>query len=199
MVEGVGTATDADAIAAAPRRRRLGRSRLLAGGAVLLAAAAALAVLLLVDRDDKAPAIETGVPVEVSVDELRDFAGSSDPLVYWAGPPDGQTLELTRLADASIFVRYLSAGAEIGDPRARFTTVGTYPRRRAFAETVTASRRRGNAHTTLSGGGIVVWSTSRPTSVYMAKPGTGVLVEVYDPSPERARSLVLSGDVEPVR
>jgi hypothetical protein len=49
------------------------------------------------------------------------------------------------------------------------------------------------------GGGLATWSTERPSSVYLGFPGSNVLVEVYDPSPKRARELALSGRVGRVR
>ena len=49
------------------------------------------------------------------------------------------------------------------------------------------------------GGGLAIWSKKRPTSVYLAYPGSDYLVEVFDPSAERARELVLSGEVAPIR
>jgi hypothetical protein len=47
-------------------------------------------------------------------------------------------------------------------------------------------------------GGLAVYSTSRPTNVYLAYPGSNVQIEVYDPSAEQARSLISSGQVSPV-
>jgi hypothetical protein len=155
----------------------------------------AAAALIWLARGDEP---ELGAPAEASVAELRRVAESSNHAVYWAGPPGSRTLELTRTQGGNVFVRYLPRGTEIGDPRARFTTVATYPRSKAYAQAASAARRPGNARAAAPGGGIVVWSRRRPTSVYVATPGTGVLVEVYDPSPQRARALVLSGAVGPV-
>ena len=47
-------------------------------------------------------------------------------------------------------------------------------------------------------GAIAVYSKSRPTNIYLAYPGSDVQIEVYDPSPAQARSLVASGRVVPV-
>ena len=51
----------------------------------------------------------------------------------------------------------------------------------------------------IAGGGLVVWSQTLPTSVYVAFPGVPQLVEVYAPDADQARRLALSGNVRPVR
>jgi hypothetical protein len=49
------------------------------------------------------------------------------------------------------------------------------------------------------GGGIAVYSSSTPTNVYVAYPGSNLQIEVYDPSAERAQQLVTSGQVAAVQ
>ena len=46
--------------------------------------------------------------------------------------------------------------------------------------------------------GIAVYSRARPESVYIAYPGRELQIEVYDPSPRKARQLARSGRVKPV-
>ena len=48
------------------------------------------------------------------------------------------------------------------------------------------------------GGGIGVYSSSQPTNVYVAYPGSNLQIEVFDPSAKRAQQLVASGQVTPV-
>ena len=139
-----------------------------------------------------------GVPREVSVQELRDFAGAQSSAVYWAGAIPGRRLELTE-AGNNVFVRYLTGEAVVGDGRPAFTTVGTYPFESAYAEVRERGRARGMESRPAPGGGLATWSTERPSSVYLAYPGSEQLVEVYDPDAERARELALSGEVGPVR
>jgi len=45
----------------------------------------------------------------------------------------------------------------------------------------------------------MLWSLDRPTSVYFARPGSDLLVEVYSPDPEQAKGLVRGGAVAPLR
>ena len=45
----------------------------------------------------------------------------------------------------------------------------------------------------------MLWSLQRPTSVYVARPGSDLLVEVYSPDAEQAKALARSGAVAPLR
>ena len=47
-------------------------------------------------------------------------------------------------------------------------------------------------------GGLATWSEKRPGSVYVAYPGSDLLVEVFSPDSSEARRLVLDGDVGPI-
>lgn len=158
-----------------------------------------VAALLLFTSLGGAPSPEPGEPQEVSVQDLRAFASSSDGPVYWAGAVPGRTLELTKTNRNHTYVRYLGAGAQPGDRRAIFTTVATYPRQRSYQEATRAAKLKGAKSRPAPGGGLAVWRDSRPTSVYLAYPGQDALVEVFDPSPQRASKLALSGDIGPVR
>jgi hypothetical protein len=159
--------------------------------------AAALAVVF-ADRSARPTfELELGVPTETSVAELRSFASSRSGALYWAGPRSNERLELTETKSGT-FVRYLPGDADVGDRRSRYLTVATYAMPRAFAVASEAARRPGAIERELPGGGIAVWRTERPTSVYLAQVGSDRLVEVFDPDPLRARNLVMSGRVRPV-
>jgi hypothetical protein len=45
----------------------------------------------------------------------------------------------------------------------------------------------------------MVYDAERPTSIYFSYPGVKYQVEVYAPSSEEGRSLILDGKVKPVR
>jgi hypothetical protein len=51
----------------------------------------------------------------------------------------------------------------------------------------------------LKGGGIAVYDSARPTSVYFAYPDSKVQVEVFDPNGRTARNLVASGLIVPIK
>jgi hypothetical protein len=152
---------------------------------------------LILGRDDSS-APSTGASI-ASEAELREFATSTSTPVYWAGRRAGQTYELTRTSDGRVYVRYLPTDVEPGDPRPQFLTVGTYPRTNAWAELRRAARKPGAVSRRLSNDGLMVFSRTRPTSVYLGYAGSRYQVEVYHPSPNEARRLVTSGSVVPVR
>lgn len=149
------------------------------------------------DDSDSPPAAASANVV--SNDDLASFARSLDHSVYWAGQQEGRSLELTRTTDGRVYVRYLPKDVKPGDRRARFLTVGTYPRATAFAELQRAAKAKGAVSVSLPNRGLMVFSESRPTSVYVGYPGHRYQIEVFHPSGDRARSLVLSGQVKPVR
>lgn len=179
-----------------PRRRRL-RGALALAGVLLVAAGAAAAVYFVTREDSKLPP-ETGVPTEVSTDELRSYAASLGHVVYWAGPR-ADTLELTATARGDVFVRYLPAGVRVGDARSAYTTIGTYPLEDAYDVTTRRARTEKLVRRQSPGRGIAVWSRQQATSVYLVYPGSDFLVEVYDPKPARARRLAFTGTVGPIK
>ncbi len=135
-------------------------------------------------------------PVGMSSATLLAFAQGLGRPVYWLGPSAGFTYELTRTSSGNVFVRYLPRGVRIGDKRAAFTVVGTYPYPGALA----ALKAVPNAKkTNLTGGGVLVSTTADPLSVHLAYPGVDYQIEVYDPVAGRARTIALSGRVRPVR
>jgi hypothetical protein len=107
--------------------------------------------------------------------------------------------ELTRTAAGNIYIRYLPPNARAGDPRPAFLAIGTYPVPDAFARTRTAGKRTGAVAVGLKGGGIAVYDSARPTSVYFAYPNSKVQVEVFDPNGRAARNLVVYGRIVPIK
>jgi hypothetical protein len=182
---------------AGARTMRLSRPQMRLGALLALGLAAFLIGWLIYGRDDGSTSAN-GASAK-SEAELRDFASASSTPVYWAGPREGQTYEFTRTSDGRVYVRYLPEGVEAGDPRPQFLTVGTYPRPGAWAELRRASREPGAVSRNLPNDGLMVYSRSRPTSVYVGYAGGRYQVEVYAPSAGSARKLVLAGQVVPVR
>jgi hypothetical protein len=169
------------------------------GALVALGLVTFLAGWLVFGGEDKtSPPTQAPSVRGVSEAELRDFAASSKTPVYWAGPRTGQTYELFTTSDGRVYIRYLPAGVKVGDPRPQFLTVGTYPLPNGFAAVKRVGRAPGATTRKLPGGGIAVLSSATP-SVYFAYPKAKYQVEVYAPSGSTARSLVLGGQVVPVR
>ena len=145
-------------------------------------------------RGDESP--QAGAAAAVSAEALTSFASSHDGPVYWVGPMAARKLELTSTSTGT-FVRYLPLSASIGNS-ARAITVGTYPMRNAYATAVGRAKATQMTSREAAGGGLAVWSKTRPTSVYLAFPGVPQLVEVYSPDADQARTLALSGRIRPV-
>ena len=182
-----------------PRRRRPSRRLLL--GVVTLGALAAAAVLLFFAAFDGGERLELGKPKVVTIEQLRSYAEKKGAPVYWAGAPAaGFKLELTEVQGGRIFVRYLSADAEAGDPRAAFTTIGTYVSNGAYATTKGAVSREGAVLDDRGADGVVLYYKKAPTNVYVAKPADpNRLIEVYAPSGPGAQALAASSQIAPVK
>jgi hypothetical protein len=133
-----------------------------------------------------------------SIRRLNAFASSLRHPLYWAGSQPRFTYELSQTKDGRVYVRYLPQGVKLGDPTPNYLTVGTYPQRNAFETLRATAKKQGVRTIHLAGGGLAFQDTSHPTSVYLAYPDSDFQVEVFDPSPARARRLVASGQIKPV-
>lgn len=138
-------------------------------------------------------ALRAGVPTELSPRELRDYARLGGRDVFWLGPVLGTRLEVTEAGARGVFVRYVPAGKKIGDRATRYTTVATYLVKSAYRVAVRSGRSPGAVTESLPSGGLAVWRRDRPTSVFLAYPGSASLVEIFAPDPADARRLARSG------
>jgi hypothetical protein len=127
----------------------------------------------------------------VSASGLRARSAALGQDVYWLGSELARRYELERAADGNVFVHYLSGGT------LDTVTVGTYPLENAYAATVDAAAEPGWAMEHVEGW-LVIRRASSKTEVYLAAQGFPYQIEVYDPIPGRARTLVESGAVAPV-
>jgi hypothetical protein len=178
------------------------------GAVVAIAVAAAFVVWLVVRGNDDSSSASTTTgtsttprpigPVAATPAALRELSTSSKQPIYWVGPRAGQTYELTRTASGRVYVRYLPAGAKIGNRSAAYTIVGTYPTENALKVLNDLAKQPNEKTVPAPGGGVAVYSTTAPTNVYVAFPGSDVQIEVFDPSARKARQLVATGRVAPV-
>ena len=136
-------------------------------------------------------------PTAVSVNDLGNAASKVGHRVYWAGPVANTRYELTQTPSGSIYIRYLPQGVPVGT-KALFTLVGSYPVPGAYKVLQGLAKKSNETSFTAPGGAIAVYSKASPPNVYVAYPGSNVEIEVYDPSPKRARSLITSGQIAPV-
>jgi hypothetical protein len=167
--------------------------------AAALAAGGAYAAVTLTRDASPTLTLTVGVPAIVSPAEAADAAKLVGHEVYGVGALPGTRLELTRGSRDEVWVRYLSGDAQAGDRRASFVTVGTYKQAGAYEAARDASEGADSRSAELPGGGLMLWNLERPTSVYIASPGSDLLVEVYSPNAEQARSLARAGAVVPLR
>ncbi len=134
-----------------------------------------------------------------SVQQLKALAVTLGHPIYWAGAQPGDTYELTKTRSGSVYIRYLPQGVRVGVQRPDYLTIGTYPQKRALALLKATAAKNGVATMMLDGDGLAFVDKKHPTSVYVAYPNVDVQVEVYDPIRGRARQLVASGQIAPVR
>ena len=193
------SAVSASAATMPRKRRRPARGTVVALLlAALLAAGGAFAAVELT-RDEGSPLPAAGEPALLTGDVLSSVTAAVGHDVYGVAAPAGTRPEVTRGSGGEVWVRYLGPGAKLGDPRADYLTVGTYPRKDALAAAKAAAEGKQQRSAELPDGGMMLWSVERPQSVYAASPGSDLLVEIYSPDPERARALVSGGAVAPLR
>ena len=180
-------------------RAHTDRAVLLPLAAAVVVAAAIVGWLVL---DSRGPAKPTNVavgPVLVSAGQLTSASHSLGRPIYWAGPRDDSSYELTVTAGGRAYVRYLPRGAAAGDSRADFLTVGTYPGTHAFENLKKVSTGPAVHSNLLDDHGLLVAPKRLPKSVYVAYPNADYQVEVYDSVSGAARRLALNGLIVQIR
>jgi hypothetical protein len=179
------------------------RPELRIGAIVAIAVAVAVVVWLVIRNGDSGGSAQTphvtAIPaVSASTGRLHDLSVEAGRPIYWLGPQEDRTYELTRTTLDRIYVRYLPSGVAVGTKDAKYPLVGTYPVDNAYDVLKQLATTSGESSFSAPKGGLAVYSADRPTNVYLAYPGSEVQIEVYDPSAEHARELITSGQVVPV-
>lgn len=177
------------------------RQEIRVGAVIAVALAIGLVVWLIAIHgggSSSKPKVRAIAPTAASPDRVRSLAGEVGHPVYWAGPAAGTTYELTETGSGRIYIRYLPTGVPVGSRSARYTIVGTYPVASAYNVLNQLARKSGESSFPAPRGGFAVYARATPTNIYLAYPGKNVQIEVYDPSPRRARELISSGRVAAV-
>lgn len=174
-------------------RSRAQTQRFRLGAAIVIAVAAGLIVWLALRGNGSSSSNAKASVTAVSIAQIQNLANSVSHPIFWVGPKQGDTYELTRTLSGSIFIRYLPPGAKVGTQKP-YLTVATYPFSGAFAalQNVTGKNITSFA---APNGGLAQFSKSYPQSVHLAYPGVDYQVEVYAPTRGTARALVASGQV----
>lgn len=163
---------------------------------LVVALLGALAVLVL--RDDEVT-LTVDEPQVVSASQLSDLAADTEPPIYWVGERDGAEYEVTETSTGRIYVRYLEDGAEAGDERAEFVTVGSYPSRNGVASLRRAADNRDGAELgKTTDGAVLLIDPTSPNNAHFAYRGDKFQVEVFSPVPGEALRLASAGDATPV-
>jgi hypothetical protein len=172
------------------------------GAVIAVAALVAFVVWLLVRGGGSGSSGQSSAepisPEAATPAHIRDLSVEIGRPIYWLGPRENNVYELQRTVQDRIYVRYLPTDASVGTNSAAYPLVGTYPVQGAYNVLNSLAKVSGEASFTAPRGAIAVYSKSLPTNIYLAYPGSNVQIEVYDPSPAQARSLVASGRVVPV-
>jgi len=165
------------------------------GLALALAALVIVGLVVWLTHDDGHSEKSASGAEVVSADSLQTAAAERDTPVYWAGERPGTELELSQEGGDRIYVRYLTDGADAGDRRPDFLTVGTYGQSNPVATLRRQSRKDGAVLGRAPGNATFYFNRADPGSVYLAYPGVPVEIEVYDPNFKRALQLVNSGQI----
>lgn len=181
-----------------------GRGPTLRVGAIIAIALAVAFLAWLILRSGGDGSSEQPAPIKrapataVSAKDLLALQRELGHPVYWVGTKQGYSYELSRTADGNIYIRYLPPGINAGAEGADYLSISTYPNKDAFGTVKEASKRDNERVDRISGGGLAVSNPDLPGSVYVARPGSNLLIEVYDPSPARARKVATSGQLTPI-
>ncbi len=163
---------------------------------LVIALIGALALLFL--RDDEVT-LTVDEPEIVSASQLSDLAADADPPIYWVGERDGVEYEVTETSTGRFYVRYLEDGAEAGDERAEFVTVGSYPSRNGVGSLRRAADNRGGSELgKTADGAVLLIDPSSPNNAHFAYRGDEFQVEVFSPVPGEALRLASEGQATPV-
>jgi hypothetical protein len=118
--------------------------------------------------------------------------------VYWAGWKQGTRYEVTLAKGGSVYVRYLPARVQAGDPRSGLLTIATYPRSDAYADIGAAAKRAGAVSFAIPSNGLAVYDRASPANVHLAYPGEPWQIEVHGADAAKVAALVRAGKIAPV-
>jgi hypothetical protein len=157
---------------------------------------------------------ENAIPVSTTVAatpaQLSALATSAGYPVFWEGVRPRRALEVTRLPDGRVFIRYLPGDAQPGAATLDYGFIATYPTTLGLRAVRKSARSKGAIARELPGGGLAVATrpgreivppnTDLPVRpVFFAYPGGSSLGEIYEPGGvDEAMHKLASGRVAPV-
>ncbi len=168
---------------------------------VLAVVLGAIALLGGGSDDDSAEGAQTAAnAVALSESELLASASELSQPAFWVGARAGtDSYELSTTPDGRLYIRYLTGGAEAGDERPEFLTIGTYPVPEAQQALDTAATAEGASHKLTQHDGFQALSAPDATNAYVVfDDQPAVQIEIYSPEPGEAATLAKSGALKPV-
>jgi hypothetical protein len=178
----------------ASRRDRFGRVIFRAGAGMGAAVAIAAAAAGCGSGASTTTAATNPNAAAVTPAGLRVLGVSLRQPIFWVGPAGNLKYERTSADDGRILVRYLPADAEIGTATP-YLTVGTYTVPGAYAAAQRAASKPGAVRIKVATSAIAFSTKAHPLNAWITYPGSRFQIEVFDPTPGRARRLVASGKV----
>src|SRR5690348_232879 len=143
------------------------RTRRFRWGAVTVIALAVGLILWLIFRDTDGGGSSTpaGNVSAVTAGHIKSLAASVGHPIYWLGPKQGFTYELTKEPNGSVVIRYLPPTVKVG-ARTPYLSVATYPFPNALAGI--RSVKDGNVVAfAIPQGGVAEYRKSYPVSVHL--------------------------------
>lgn len=179
-----------------PGRRRPWLVGTLAGTIALLLIGLGFTLTLLIPgaRAADSFSVPVGKPIIVTEQELRDY-GRDNGTVYWAGARPDTQYELTRSSAGASFVRYLPDGVEVGS-ESKYLTVATYPQERGYELLQESANSSSMSSQKTTSGALVVINAQAPGSTYFSFANANFQVEVFSPTKDESKDLVLDGNIK---
>lgn len=148
-------------------------------------------------RDDNSSKSNKATATVVSEQGLQKLVGALSEPAFWVGPEKGARYAVEQRSNGQVYVRYLTA--RMNADTVATLTVGTYPMKNAYARTVAIGKKSGWKRLATGIDGPVAFTRNTlPRNVYIAQPGFDYQIEIYDPTPGRAATLVQAGRALPV-
>jgi hypothetical protein len=152
------------------------------------------------NRDGGNPILGTasGDPKMVESTEVKTIADEIGHTVFWAGERPDTKIELRHDELGNTHVRYLTGGAEPGDPDPAYLDIGTYPFENGYSVLSQMAAEDGRKQVKV-GDAVGFYDPARPTNIYLGFPDRpDFQVEVFHPDPDGALEVVRSGDIVPM-
>ncbi len=177
-------------------------TRVRVGALAIVAVAAGVTIAVIVGSGAGSATTQVTVtpidPVALSAAGLKIRVADLDQVIYWVGPMRGYKYELTRTTTDEVYVRYLPSRVRVGSHQGRYLVVATYPFTGALAA-VKAVDNGKPLEVAGHKGAIAAVEAGKPTNVRVAFPHVRFQIEIYDPSPKKARTWATSAALVPVR